>query len=198
MTRMVGIVLGIGALAMFGAGCGVDPGSSTGELDKKDKKECEEEPCEEEEPVPCRVTGGGQILWGTGDDEVDSFGGNAQPFPRRDDWGEWNHVTHEGRHFVGDPLEIECGEEFNDEEPPAAGADTITFRGVGTFDGEDCTFTVYIEDHGEPSARADAPSFRTDYYQIDIDCEGTEDDYFAGDWLYHGNLQLHEVPPGHL
>lgn len=143
------------------------------------------------ETVPCRVTGGGQIEWG---ESPDSFGGNAQPFRTRVG-GEWNHVTHDGLHFHGRPDAIECWVDANDEEPPSAGAAAIQFSGVGSFGPyRSCAFVVYIEDHGEPGAEPVTP----DYYEISIDCPGSEYDYYAGDTLLHGNLQLHAVPPGHL
>jgi hypothetical protein len=135
----------------------------------------------------CRVTGGGRILAG---ESPDSFGGNAQPFGTDVD-GEWNHVTHDGAHFHGDPDTIEC---FNVEgapaAPPHAPANAILFSGTGTFDGEDgCAFSVYIEDHGEPGT--------SDVYMIDISCTSGAS-YSAGNTLYNGNLQIHSVPAGHL
>src|SRR5690606_2613656 len=56
------------------------------------------------ETVPCRLTGGGQIEAG---ENPDSFGGNAQT-PRGRVGLHWNHVTHEGDHFLGVPETIEC------------------------------------------------------------------------------------------
>lgn len=134
----------------------------------------------------CRVTGGGRIL---ADDSPDSFGGNAQPF-RTDIDGEWNHVTHEGDHFHGDPAFIDCFDVEGDEaRPPRAPTNAIEFGGTGRWnDEEDCSFFVHIEDHGEPGT--------SDVYRIDIWCTSGAS-YSAGDTLLDGNLQIHEVPPGH-
>lgn len=144
-------------------------------------------PPEEDPPALCRVTGGGRVL---ADGSPDSFGGNAQPFGTDVD-GEWNHVTHDGDHFHGDPASIDC---FDVEDSPTTvpirSANAILFSGTGTWNDEDgCDFTVYIEDHGEPG--------RADVYQIDISCPSGAR-YSAGDTLYKGNLQIHSISPGHL
>lgn len=174
MKRMMAIVL-----ALFGGtlGCGTG-GDDVGLIGAAHG-------AEENPPALCRVTGGGRILAG---DSPDSLGGNAQWF-RGTVFGEWNHLTHEGQHFHGDPDYIECFELQNDEEPPEAGAAGIWFSGTGSYDGDDdCTFAVYIEDHGEPEE---------DYYWISISCTGGAS-YTTGDWLYDGNLQIHAIPPGHM
>lgn len=137
-------------------------------------------------PVLCRVTGGGQIVAG---ENPDSFGGNAQPFQSDVD-GEWNHVTHDGLHFHGDPRFIQC---FNvpdhAADPPEAPANAAIFGGTGRLDGEEgCEFLVYVEDHGEPGFE--------DFYAIEITCRSGAS-YAAGDTLLHGNIQIHDVPPGH-
>lgn len=180
MKRSMGLVI---VLAAGAVGCGQasDLGLASGRKVK---------PPPPEETVPCRVTGGGQIVAG---EFPDTLGGNAQWF-RGDPDGEWNHLTHEGEHFHGDPDFIECYVDENDEEPPEAGASAIRFTGTGTYiqgpyEGEECTFEVYIEDHGEPGT--------DDFYEITITCGGTEV-YSAANTLLHGNLQIHEVPPGQL
>lgn len=180
MRRLIPIIIGFG-FAMLG--CANDVGAIGSA----------EEGCEEYPPPPppevtlCRVTGGGQIL---ADDNPDSFGGNARPSFNS---GHWNHVTHEGDHLSGvpDPESIVCfntGE--NDAPPPAAPANTIEFSGTARWDHRnDCEFFVHIEDHGEPGT--------DDVYEITVTCGGVEV-YSAGDTLLHGNLQIHEVPPGQL
>lgn len=147
-----------------------------------------ESPPEESVAGPCRVTGGGRIMaYGS----PDSFGGNAQPFPRGGVDGEWNHVTHDGDHFHGDPASIEC---FNvagaPAAPPAAPANAILFSGMGRFnDEEGCDFAVYIEDHGEPGTE--------DFYAIDVWCPSGVS-YGAANTLLDGNLQIHAVPVGRV
>ncbi len=135
--------------------------------------------------VPCRVTGGGQIVEGA---RPDSFGGNAQPF-RGGMLGHWNHVTHDDGHLIGRPTSIECFNVAGDPaDPPSAPANAARFTGTGRFGGETCTFEVYVEDHGEPGT--------DDVYEIDIDCPTQS--YSAGGTLLHGNIQIHAVPPGHM
>jgi hypothetical protein len=143
--------------------------------------------------VLCRVTGGGQIEAG---ENPDSFGGNAGPF-RGGARGHWNHVTHDDGHLNGSDIDfVECSVvEGDPAAPPDAPANAIRFGGTGTFNGEECSFVVYIEDHGEPALEEGAPGTE-DFYSIDIDCPTT--DYSAENTLLHGNLQIHEVPPGHL
>jgi hypothetical protein len=139
--------------------------------------------------VPCRVTGGGQIEAGA---RPDSFGGNAQ-WVRGDVRGHWNHVTHDNGHLVGRPDTIECFTVPGDPAyPPAAPANAARFSGTGRYNGEICTFVVYVEDHGEGGGTDE----RDDYYSIDIECPSGAT-YSAGDTLLHGNLQIHAVPPGH-
>jgi hypothetical protein len=137
--------------------------------------------------LQCRVTGGGQILTG---DSPDSFGGNAQPFRDGVD-GEWNHVTHDGDYFHGDPSFIQCFDVAGaPAAPPDAPANAIWFSGTGGWnDEEGCTFSVWIEDHSEPGT--------SDFYMIDVSCENGES-YHAGNVLLHGNLQIHDVPAGHI
>lgn len=173
------------ALALTGLGAGCANG---GDLGLSEQGHGIEEPPKPPKRVNCRMTGGGQIIAGA---NPDSFGGNAQPFRFGGVDGEWNHVTHEGDHFHGDPDTIVClppvGE--NDAPPPAAPTNAMLFSGTGLWNNDIvCDFVVYIEDHGEPGS--------DDYYEIEIDCGGFV--YTAGDTLLHGNLQIHEVPAGHL
>jgi len=186
MKQMVGVMVGMLALV----GCGYDP--DTGRAGAAH----EQNPPDAGQPPPglCRMTGGGQI--DNEGENPDSYGGNAAP--RRGDFtGEWNHVTHDGQHFHGHIIDsVVCNVHDNNEEPPEAGFAEIIFGGEGTFgDGENCTFVVEAEDHGEG---ANAPA--RDEYQITIDCDGTDWDYSTGDEkeVLHGNIQIHPLPPGFL
>lgn len=177
MKRLSAIVL---VFAATGLGCSnMDAIGSAG-------AGCEEHP-PPPKPVLCRVTGGGQIIAG---ENPDSFGGNAQPF-QTGVGGHWNHVTHDGEgHLIGVPDSITC---FNvagePAAPPEAPANAAEFSGTGTWNGEEgCTFTVYVEDHGEPGT--------SDFYSITVTCPSGVS-YSAGDTLLHGDIQIHDVPPGH-
>lgn len=191
MKQMVGVMIGMLALV----GCGYDPDTGrVGAAHEQNPPDAGQAPdAGREEPGLCRMTGGGQIV-GEGENP-DSFGGNAAP--RRGDFtGEWNHVTHDGAHFHGHEIDyVACYVNDNDEEPPEAGFAEMVFRGEGTFEGEDCTFEVEVEDHGEG---ANAPA--RDEYSIRIDCPGTENDYVTDDEaeILHGNIQIHPLPPGFL
>ncbi|UJR83760.1 Hypothetical protein I5071_58310 [Sandaracinus amylolyticus] len=192
MKRMIGVMAGVIALV----GCTSDPdtgrvGAAHLQVDAGQKEE-DAGRREDAGPPPglCRMTGGGQIDVG---EDPDSFGGNAAP--RRGDFtGEWNHVTHEGQHFHGHTINfVACFVNANDEEPPEAGFAEIVFRGEGTFEGEDCTFEVEAEDHGEG---ANAPA--RDEYTIRIDCPTTDYETPDEEEILHGNIQIHPLPPGFL
>ncbi len=183
MMRLSVIIFGF-AIATVGCTNGLDSVGSTG-------AGCKEHPPPK---VLCRVTGGGQILAG---ENPDTFGGNAQPF-RTYVGGHWNHITHEGDHLIGRPDTIECFTvEGDPAAPPDAPANAARFSGTGTWNGEEgCEFTVYVEDHGEPATQGGAPG-TDDFYSIEITCESGAT-YSAGDTLLHGNIQIHDVPPGHM
>jgi hypothetical protein len=108
------------------------------------------------------VTGGGNIL-----DKAVNFGFNADPTPS----GHLNyHDDQQGIHLVSDSITM-----FEQTGP-----NEVTFMGQGHVGADPVSFTVRVQDNGEPGT--------SDYFEIHI--TGTHVSNRAGT-LSQGNIQIH-------
>jgi len=130
-----------------------------------------------------KVTGGGQIpvpdpnsadptAGGTG---WASFGFNAQPQAHGGHFNYVNHVT--GLHVNGPVTDIQVIA-FNPDGSPR----TVRFSGTCDDSGPACSFSVTVEDHGEPG--------RND--QLGIAVTGVVSEVRARRIISRGNIQFHK------
>jgi hypothetical protein len=131
----------------------------------------------------CFVTGGGTI-------DGDSFGGTAKVFRDGTADGSWTHNTLDGRTLQGDVDILGCTRNGGDPEHPDVPFSIAHFSGTGRFDGQDVTFSVQVEDDGEPGAGRDT-------YAITIVGPGGNLAYNVGGIIDTGNVQIIPANPGH-
>jgi hypothetical protein len=130
----------------------------------------------------CFVSGGGRVL-------ADSLGGSISSRSDGSIEGVWHHRTASGDELVGRPDELLCRRNGGHAPPPEVEFSIADWRGPATLDGEDVTFTVNAQDHGEPNA--------SDTYRIVVSDEDDNIVYAVGGILDSGNFQIHPTNPGH-
>jgi len=122
-------------------------------------------------PSECKMTGGGEFL--NNANQLDSFGLIAQTKQNGEASGHFNLVNHvTGLHVNGPVSQITCG---------PAGSHTLKFTGTDTK--RPCTFTVEVQDNGEPG-------IEDRLLEVTFSC-GSQVTPPDGETLLNGNLQFH-------
>jgi hypothetical protein len=125
---------------------------------------------------PIKVTGGGQIpVLDPDSTGRATFGFNAQPDKKGGVKGNFNYVNHvTGLHVDGPVNDIQVIAVY-----PNGSAKTVLFSGTC---GDSCSFTVIVEDHGEPGT--------SDEFGIRVIGGPTE--YRSQRVISRGNIQFHK------
>jgi hypothetical protein len=122
------------------------------------------------------VTGGGQIPVPDPDSTGRAtFGFNAQPDKKGGAKGNFNYVNHvTGLHVNGPVNDIQVIAVY-----PNGSAKTVLFSGTC---GDTCSFTVIVEDHGEPGT--------SDQFGVTI--IGDDSEVRSQRVISRGNIQFHK------
>jgi Ice-binding-like len=129
-----------------------------------------------EPPPPIKVTGGGQIpVPDPGSTGRATFGFNAQPDKSGGAKGNFNYVNHvTGLHVNGAVTSIQVIAVNPDGSPK-----TVQFSGTC---GGTCSFSVTVEDHGEPGT----------FDQFGITVTGGPSEVRSQRVISNGNIQFHK------